>query len=418
MKTTLFLMLLFFGMQAANAQFLKNLGERAVNAAQRTVENRTEKESSQTTDKAIDKVLNGKNSSSSKNSKNNKSNNADAFLNTDVSINKNSDFVPGGSVIFSDDFSKDATGDFPAKWNSNGSGEVVEIGGTKWLAVNHNTVSNPELTKALPENSTIQFDLLLRDDGNAIPIIKFGIANVKNILKQDVFYSDNFFVNLSRYNERNGQTVEYGLKNNVLGNKDFSLTSYVNKVLHIDMAINGTRIRVYLDGEKIVDLPKALTPEMRNMFFIGNAPIVPASQTPLYLANLRIASGSADARSSVAKDLFEKGAASTSDILFDTGKSTIKPSSYTILDDLGNALKQNANTQVIIIGHTDADGDENANQKLSEQRAASVKDYLVSKFGISSSKIMTTGKGESEPVAENKTENGKKQNRRVEFKKL
>ncbi len=115
--------------------------------------------------------------------------------------------------------------------------------------------------------------------------------------------------------------------------------------------------------------------------------------------------------------MFEKGSASTSDILFDSGKATLKPSSFTILDELGNGLKQN-NTQIIIIGHTDSDGSEDANQKLSEQRAESVKNYLTSKYNISSSRIMTTGKGESDPVSSNNTEDGKKQNRRVEFKKL
>lgn len=422
MKTTkyariILIFLMTFGYANIHAQFLKKLGEKAQKAVERgverTVENRAEKTASQKTDEAID-VATGKNSSKSKKSKNSGTDTSD----NNISITKSSDFVPGANMIFTDDFSKDATGDFPAKWNSTGNGEIVEISGKKWLSLNHNTATNPELTKALPENCTIQFDLLLRSEsGKSIPYIKFGLTKAKNILKEDVSRGD-FYVSLIRYNENNGQEVSYGTSRNQIGVSDFKLVSYTNKVLHVDIAINGTRARVYLNGNKVVDLPRVLTSELRNNFYIKNEYVVPASQTAVYFTNLRIASGSADARSSVAKDLFEKGSASTSDILFDSGKATIKQSSFSILNDLGNALKQNSNSQIIIIGHTDSDGDEKTNQILSEQRAASVKDYLVSKFGIDASKILTTGKGESEPIGSNSTEDGKKQNRRVEFKKL
>ncbi|WP_277111779.1 OmpA family protein [Chryseobacterium taklimakanense] len=84
------------------------------------------------------------------------------------------------------------------------------------------------------------------------------------------------------------------------------------------------------------------------------------------------------------------------------------------LDKLSEVLKNNPDTNINIYGHTDSKGTDAYNQGLSERRAASVKDYLVSK-GIASSRMFAMGVGEKEPVATNDTEAGRAQNRRVEF---
>ena len=81
-------------------------------------------------------------------------------------------------------------------------------------------------------------------------------------------------------------------------------------------------------------------------------------------------------------------------------------------------LKENSGIRVKVLGHTSSDGDDNANMELSRKRAAAVKDLLVSEFGIDASRIETEGKGETQPIADNKTREGKIANRRVEFVKL
>ena len=70
------------------------------------------------------------------------------------------------------------------------------------------------------------------------------------------------------------------------------------------------------------------------------------------------------------------------------------------------------------MGHTSSDGDDNANMELSKKRAAAVKELLVTEFGIDASRLETEGKGETKPIADNKTKEGKMANRRVEFIKL
>ena len=102
------------------------------------------------------------------------------------------------------------------------------------------------------------------------------------------------------------------------------------------------------------------------------------------------------------------------DVLFDFDKAVIKPEGKSKLDDISNKAK-GVNLEVVIaIGHADSVGSDAYNQRLSVRRAESVKAYLVSK-GIEANRVYTEGKGEKQPVADNKTADGRAKNRRVEI---
>ena len=102
------------------------------------------------------------------------------------------------------------------------------------------------------------------------------------------------------------------------------------------------------------------------------------------------------------------------DAFFDFDKSVLKPEGKAKLDDLVSKVK-NINLEVIIaVGHTDSVGTDAYNQKLSVRRAEAVKAYLVSK-GIEKNRVYTEGKGEKQPIADNKTKEGRAKNRRVEI---
>ena len=104
-------------------------------------------------------------------------------------------------------------------------------------------------------------------------------------------------------------------------------------------------------------------------------------------------------------------------IFFETNKATIKPESYTELERLANLLIENPTIRLEISGHTDNVGSYRANQKLSESRAKSVVEYLVSK-GVGSSRLEYKGYSFNQPIADNSTSEGRSKNRRVEFKVL
>jgi len=102
-----------------------------------------------------------------------------------------------------------------------------------------------------------------------------------------------------------------------------------------------------------------------------------------------------------------------SGLLFDVDKSDIQTTTKANLDELSTTLKKYDDTNILVEGHTDNTGEDAYNRKLSDKRAESVEDYLVAK-GVANGRITTKGYGESQPVADNNTDTGRKANRRVE----
>lgn len=103
-----------------------------------------------------------------------------------------------------------------------------------------------------------------------------------------------------------------------------------------------------------------------------------------------------------------------SDLNFETGKSTIKSGSYFVLDELVDYLKRKKDLNILVGGHTDNVGSEEANLKLSKERALAVKAYLTKK-GISAGRVRTEGYGMNQPIADNSTAIGRAENRRTEI---
>ena len=103
-----------------------------------------------------------------------------------------------------------------------------------------------------------------------------------------------------------------------------------------------------------------------------------------------------------------------SDISFDTGRSDIKSNLRPVLDQFAQGLSDQPNTEIRIVGHTDSTGSDSVNNPLSVNRAASARDYLVSR-GVDAHRIRIDGRGSREPIADNNTDAGRAANRRIEI---
>ncbi|CAG5070879.1 Peptidoglycan-associated lipoprotein [Dyadobacter sp. CECT 9623] len=342
------------------------------------------------------------------------------------------DFIPGDKVVAVEDFSQDAVGDFPAKWNTNSSGEVVTIEGTegKWLLLGPEGVFYPEFVNALPENFTLEFMLASTSDfsfysGYLRAIIAEVADPAKNFTHWKSFDGD----------KKNG--IELGLhpKNaggqqglaffNVFGadpagslmkNEKSIPAFHVHDHNPVKISIwrQKTRLRLYVDDFKVWDLPRAFNQETKYNFIGFSNAGYHQEADKYFVSNLRIAVGAPDTRSK----LITEGKFSTTGILFDVNSANIKPESYGVLKDIATVLTENGTVKVKIIGHTDSDGDEGSNLALSKKRAASVREALSKDFGVDAARLETDGKGEAEPASPNGTSEGKANNRRVEFLKM
>ncbi|TDE13328.1 OmpA family protein [Dyadobacter psychrotolerans] len=342
------------------------------------------------------------------------------------------DFIPGEKIVAVEDFSQDAVGDFPSKWNTNSSGEIVTIEGTegKWLLLGPSGVFYPEFVSKLPENFTFEFNLATTSGFSYYSgFLRTIFAQVTNAGKDFVswqWYDGNKFKGLevglhpkdaggvqgmSAFNvfaETPGQSM---MKNE----KSFPAFHVPeHNVVKVSIWRQKTRLRLYVDDYKVWDLPRAFNPETSYNFIGFSTHTYHDEADKYFVSNLRLAVGAPDTRSK----LITEGKFSTTGILFDVNSANIKPESYGVLKEIASVLTENAAVRVQIIGHTDADGDDAANLTLSKKRSESVKEALFKDFGIVKTRLETDGKGEGVPAAPNTTAEGKASNRRVEFVKI
>jgi len=329
------------------------------------------------------------------------------------------DFIPGEKVIFYEDFSQDAVGDFPALWNTNGSAEVVTTNlypGNWMKMVGDKCVWTDGLLK-LPDNYTIEFDIIpIRgDEGDRMSGYYFRLYQAINAKAWDagaVPGKAGFLFAVEYTGRPTYRTYINGTEGEGLG-----MTGYINEEAmhqkkdqkyHIAIWVQKARVRLYQEQNKIIDLPKAFPVASVKMDRIR------LEYGAAMISNIRIAVGAPDMRNK----LMTEGRLVTYGIYFDVNKDVVKPESYGTLKEIAGILNEVPDVKVKIVGHTDADGADAANLDLSKRRAASVKNELVKSFGVNGDRLVTDGMGEGQPVAANDTPANKALNRRVEFIKL
>ena len=346
-------------------------------------------------------------------------------VSTDITSYSRFDFVPGSKIIVHEDFSQDEVGDFPANWNTRSGAELVTIDGRpgKWLRINQNGVFYPEyLTSDLPENFTLQLDLLANKQVSNIGEFMISLMQTSDTDQKFDWGKNNapgtpsFNISFQPTSSSNGD-LRYS--SNLIGTQykhgvpEFNLNKNAVK---ISIWKQKQRVRVYLDSTKVLDLPRALdaSAALNTLTFSSENPDFNQKGGAFFIGNIQLAIGAADTRNK----LITEGKFTTHGILFDVNRDQILPQSYGALQDIAKIMQENASLRVQIVGHTDADGNDNSNLDLSKRRANAVKEAMISNFNIDGARLETDGKGKAQPIDSNETPVGKANNRRVEFIKL
>ena len=423
---------------SSQSQILKKVSDRV----KQKVEQRADQKVDKTIDKGLDKTedISKKKDSSLKTAPRQTNNQAETGIqDKPVGTGEQAvfetyskfDFIPGDKIISYDNFSQDAIGDFPVNWNTNSSGEVVSssIQEGHWLMVKKQGKFIPEYIKSLPDNFTFEYDVICNEKFSfyspALSLFFLTGNNGKEVFDFSFIPWEKrsgvkIGVHPTDAGSHGGATYTESFEDGVSSMKNQVNTAQFNSnagktKLHVSVWRQKQRLRVYLNEEKVFDLPRAFLANKSYstvLFEIwGNM----NNDIDRYLiGNIKFSAGAPDTRNK----LITEGKFVTRGILFDVNSDKIKPESYGTLKEISGVLTENPSVKVKIIGHTDADGKDTDNLILSKRRAESVKASLVKNFGIDASRLETDGKGASQPFDNNTTPEGKANNRRVEFIKL
>jgi len=399
-KSLLFTIAAFVGL-STQAQF--NVGG--------ALKNKINQKANEQIDKSVDNAVNGnkkkKDQSSSENkneSNENSSSNATSTSSTpskkeDLVNYAKYDFVPGDKIIFDDNIVDEKTGEFPSKWDlRNGNIEIAQVNGESAIAFidgNYAEIT-PLMAKQgdyLPNQFSIECDVYFTAG---------GYNHLNFLLYDDKSYNGDNIGDLIHWGEI-GEYSSFGNANSQYPNSG----TFDDRWHHVAISYNKGSMKAYIDQYRVLNIPK-INGEPQGLTF----GVIADPAHPIFLKNIRMAEGGAE----LYKRVSTEGKIITHGINFDVNKSTIKPYSMGTINEIAKLMKDNPTLNFSVEGHTDSDGDEAANLKLSKERAEAVKTELI-KLGIDASRLSTQGWGESKPLDSSDTPEAKANNRRVEFVK-
>jgi len=308
------------------------------------------------------------------------------------------DFVPGDKVIFEDNLTGEENGEFPSRWDLvRGNVENAMFGGDNVIMFRDGQpmivpyMKNPD-RDYLPEVFTIEFDLYLPEDADPLTVYFYDRKNQNS-------------PSGSRYLNVWPKQMVFGAAKSALPNEG----SVSNRWAHIAIAYTNGKLKAYVDETRLINIPHlGFNPSGISLHAYH------AHNTSLYyVKNFRLAKGGVKYYDRFMQD----GKIVANGIRFQTGKANILPESMGIINEIYSMMAEHKDIRVSVEGHTDNVGDDSMNQALSEKRAEAVKSKLES-MGIDASRFVSKGWGESKPIADNSTPEGRANNRRVEFVKL
>lgn len=307
---------------------------------------------------------------------------------------RNYDFVPGSTVWRATDFSNEPVGRFPASQLEfvRGNMQVVEFEGARMLEATSDSVVRVKLPKVLPEAFTVEFSLRV-----PTPNISTQVFTSPRDGAIARYPFDYLYIYASPGIYRAGREVS-GMR----------LPALVRKTVPVKLQVRDDWAILYVGSDRVSQVPTANFGRSDTVEFHLSA----NARFPTYLSDIVVAVGLDDLYAT----LNRTGEVTTRGILFDSDSDRLRPESTPVLQELVKALTDHAELRVVIEGHTDGQGDDARNQSLSERRAAAVATYVTGQ-GVAAARVTAVGKGETTPVADNATSEGRQQNRRVVIRK-
>ncbi len=309
------------------------------------------------------------------------------------------DFVPGDRIIFEDNLEGEENGEFPSRWDLvRGNVEVAEFGGEYVIMFRDGAPSIvPYFQEAkedyLPDVFTVEFDLYCSSSDFVLYLYD---------RKNQESGSPTGYTNL----EVNYYNMDFGTSNSDYPDKK---NLEERRWMHVSVAYTNGKLKAYMDDTRLINIPRIdFDPKGITLYTYH------ANQDRLfYVKNVRIAEGGVKYYDRVMKD----GKIVATGIRFDTGKSTLKPESMGVINEIYELMEKYPELKFSVEGHTDNVGDDANNMTLSADRADRVKNTLI-EMGIAEDRLTSRGLGESMPMDDNNYPEGRANNRRVEFVKI
>jgi outer membrane protein OmpA-like peptidoglycan-associated protein len=442
MKTVKFLfagLALLFVCGTAQAQFGKRLGKSIENAAKNATIRKAEQKTDEAVSKGIDKATDpntykdrdGNSDANSSKSQKSSQNNSDSEDEADDESTAatpqqgvkaaemayaKSDFVPGDEIIFEDNLVGEQLGEFPSMWDLvNGNIEIAKQNGENVITLPMRypcirpLMKNPK--NYLPEIYTIEFDVYLDSKKQQMQwcgayLLAVCDENRTEHIRLQIPATSDWYKGGKKDIEpvagvRNGE-------NNWMDGK-LALQAENDTWAHISLSVNKRAVKAYFNGVRFANVPNY---NGKGTYFEMKTVDQSNDESILYVRNIRIAKGAVPLYDRMMTD----GKIITYGITFDVGKSTVKPESMGEINRIVKLMQDNPDLKFSVEGHTDNTGGADLNQKLSDARSKAVVDKLV-ETGIAEDRLQPAGKGQSSPIADNSTDEGRAKNRRVEFVK-
>lgn len=445
MKKLVSIIFVFLFVTAAmdmQAQWLKSLGQKAVDRAKERAKDKVEQKVDEAVDKQVDgtfdeaetavkgkekkeQTVQSEKEPAEENKERASSHSKQQEPKTAEMAWNSFDFVAGDELVFDDNQTNEQLGEFPSRWDLvEGEAEIAKLDGVNVICLRNDCKIRPLMKNILNyfgEAFTIEFDyyFTLEKENEQHGSYEMRLTSPdKNWAGNSLFKIElPGKLNSWYWDKRNegGNTAKVDYKywwettagEDQSGNREQLITP--NSWVHLSLSFNKRAIKIYVNETRIVNIPN----------LSGNIGWVQINYGDAqegmngYIKNFRIAKGAVP----LYNRMMSEGKFITYGITFDVGKSIIKPESMGEINRIVKLMNEKSDLKLSVEGHTDSTGNPAMNQTLSEARSKAIVDKLV-EMGISANRLTAIGKGHTTPLADNGTEEGRAKNRRVEFIKL